>query len=116
MREIVPNLWLIDEIGENVHCYLWQWQDGITLIDAGHPKDGALILATLRKHGYADHALQRIIVTHVDLDHTRTHRQPSQDRTSRASSVHCALLKTCWDSAINCIQTAFKSRNSRGDP
>ena len=37
MREIVPSLWLIDEIGENVHCYLWQWQGGITLLDAGHP-------------------------------------------------------------------------------
>ncbi len=70
MREIVPGLWLIDEIGETVHCYLWQWQEGITLIDAGHPKDAALILATLRKHGYADHTLRRIIVTHVDLDHT----------------------------------------------
>jgi len=70
MREIVPGLWLIDEIGDAVHCYLWQWAGGVTLIDAGHPKDAAVILTTLRQHGYADHLLRRIIVTHVDIDHS----------------------------------------------
>lgn len=70
MREILPGLRVIDEIGENVHCYLWEWQGGITLIDAGHPNDAATILRTLRKHGYADHNLRRIIITHVDVDHS----------------------------------------------
>lgn len=70
MREIVPGLRVIDEIGEDVHCYLWEWQDGITLIDTGYPRDARTILTSLRKHGYADHALRHIIITHADLDHT----------------------------------------------
>lgn len=70
MREILPGLWMIDEIGETVHCYLWEWQGGITLIDSGHPRDAGTILQTLRQHGYADHSVRRIIVTHADLDHT----------------------------------------------
>lgn len=70
MREILPGLRVIDEIGDNVHCYLWEWREGITLIDAGHPRDATTILRTLRRHGYADHSIRRIIVTHVDIDHT----------------------------------------------
>ncbi|MCB0126986.1 MAG: MBL fold metallo-hydrolase [Caldilineaceae bacterium] len=70
MREILPGLRVIDEIGDNVHCYLWEWRGGITLIDAGHPRDATTILQTLRQHGYADHSIRRIIATHVDIDHT----------------------------------------------
>ncbi len=70
MREIIPGLRLFDEIGDGVHCYLWEWQGGLTLIDAGYPRDAATILAVLHAHGYVDHRLRRIIVTHADLDHT----------------------------------------------
>ena len=70
MREIVPGLYLFDEIGANVHCYLWEWRGGVTLIDAGHPRDANTILHALRTHGYADHSVRRVIVTHVDVDHT----------------------------------------------
>ncbi|MDQ3249945.1 MAG: MBL fold metallo-hydrolase [Chloroflexota bacterium] len=70
MRQIIPNLFEIDEIGERVHCYLWVWQAGITLIDTGFPGDAETILAAIVKQGYALHNLRRIIITHVDLDHT----------------------------------------------
>jgi glyoxylase-like metal-dependent hydrolase (beta-lactamase superfamily II) len=70
MRQIVPGLWVIDEIGSNVHCYLWQWADGATLIDTGFPKDAEVILRTLVKHNVPLHSIKRIIVTHVDLDHS----------------------------------------------
>ncbi|MEZ4867114.1 MAG: MBL fold metallo-hydrolase [Caldilineaceae bacterium] len=70
MREVLPGLWLIDEIGEQVHCYLWKWREGVTLIDAGHPRDATVILEVLRKHGYAPHQVRRMIATHADLDHT----------------------------------------------
>jgi glyoxylase-like metal-dependent hydrolase (beta-lactamase superfamily II) len=70
MREILPGLYLIDEIGANVHCYLWEWQGGATLIDTGHPRDAATILQVLRAHGYTDHTVRRVVVTHVDVDHT----------------------------------------------
>ncbi|MCB0085233.1 MAG: MBL fold metallo-hydrolase [Caldilineaceae bacterium] len=70
MREILPGLRVINEIGDNVHCYLWEWRGGVTLIDAGHPRDAQPILAALRTQGYAAHTVRRIIVTHADLDHS----------------------------------------------
>jgi glyoxylase-like metal-dependent hydrolase (beta-lactamase superfamily II) len=70
MKQIVPGLWMIDEIGSQVHCYLWQWSDGATIIDTGYPKDAAVILKALVKQNVPLHSLQRIIVTHVDLDHS----------------------------------------------
>jgi glyoxylase-like metal-dependent hydrolase (beta-lactamase superfamily II) len=70
MQQIIPGLWLFDEIGDAVHCYLWEWAGGLTLIDTGHPKDGPIILAALRKHGYALHNVRRIILTHADMDHS----------------------------------------------
>ncbi|MBX3009845.1 MAG: MBL fold metallo-hydrolase [Caldilineaceae bacterium] len=69
MREITTGLWQIDEIGDSVHCFLWEWQDGVTLIDTGYPGQAETILIALRQQGYADHNLRRIILTHADLDH-----------------------------------------------
>ena len=43
MKQIIPNLYEIDEIGETVHCYAWEWSQGITLIDTGMPGNGALM-------------------------------------------------------------------------
>lgn len=70
MKQIIPKLWQFDEIGPFVNCYLWQWAGGITLIDAGFPKDARVILDALRQNGYPLHSVRRIITTHVDLDHT----------------------------------------------
>jgi len=70
MKQILPGLWEIDEIGDRVHCYLWEWSGGLTLIDTGHPSDAATILQALRKRGYALHNIRRIIITHVDPDHS----------------------------------------------
>ena len=70
MRQIVPGLFEIDEIGDTVHCYLWVWKEGLTLIDTGHPGEGQKILDAIVKRGYALHNVRRIIITHVDLDHT----------------------------------------------
>ncbi|MBV7336874.1 MBL fold metallo-hydrolase [Chloroflexi bacterium TSY] len=70
MKQVTPGLWDFDEISDSVHCYLWEWSGGVTLIDAGYPHDGEAILDALRKNGYPLHSVQRVIVTHVDLDHT----------------------------------------------
>src|SRR5688572_11658364 len=70
MRQIVPGLWMMDEIGSSVHCYLWQWSGGATLIDTGFPKDGAVILKALVKNNVPLHSVKRIVITHVDLDHS----------------------------------------------
>ncbi len=69
MRKILPGLWEIDEIGDMVHCYLWEWSDGLTLIDTGMPADIHTILDALTDNGYAQHNVRRIIITHGDIDH-----------------------------------------------
>ena len=55
MREIINGLWQIDEIGDDVHCFLWKWDEGVTLIDTGYPGKAEVILAALRQQGYAPH-------------------------------------------------------------
>ncbi|MEZ4615242.1 MAG: MBL fold metallo-hydrolase [Caldilineaceae bacterium] len=93
MYELIPGLRQIDEIGANVHCYLWEWHGGVTLIDAGHPKDADTILAALRKHGYAAHTVRRIIVTHVDLDHTGG---LAQLQRATGAKVACHAVEKYW--------------------
>lgn len=70
MKQIIPDLWEIDEIGEGVHSYLWEWKGGLTLIDTGYPTAAPKIRSALLKGGFALHNVRRIIATHVDLDHT----------------------------------------------
>lgn len=69
MNQIIPGFWSIDEIGDAVHCYLWEWSGGYTLIDTGMPKDARTILDVLVRNNFPLHMLTRIIVTHSDLDH-----------------------------------------------
>lgn len=70
MKQVIPGLWVIEEIGNAVHCYLWRWSRGATLIDCGLPRDGDKILRALVNNGHPVHTIDRIIVTHVDMDHT----------------------------------------------
>jgi glyoxylase-like metal-dependent hydrolase (beta-lactamase superfamily II) len=70
MKQIVQGLWEIDEIGDAVHCYLWEWAGGLTLIDSGYARDADVILQALVARHYPVHNIQRIIVTHTDADHT----------------------------------------------
>lgn len=69
MNQIIPGLWEIDEIGDRVHCYLWEWAGGLTMIDTGMPPDVHTILDALTAKGYALHNVRRIIITHGDVDH-----------------------------------------------
>ena len=70
MKQVIPGLWVIDEIGDDVHCYLWEWDQGYTLIDTGFAKDARTILDALIRNKIAMHAVRRIIVTHADPDHS----------------------------------------------
>lgn len=69
MREILPGLWDIDEIGPMVHCYLWQWEQGVSLIDMGTPGNADKILGAVRQLGYQPQDVKRLILTHADVDH-----------------------------------------------
>lgn len=70
MKQIIPGLWQLEEIGDDVHCYLWEWEEGYSLIDTGLPKDAKTILRTLAAQRIPFHQVRRILVTHADLDHT----------------------------------------------
>ena len=52
-----------------VNAYLWTGAGGPTLIDTGMPGAVKTILADLAAVGVEPAALQRIIITHADLDH-----------------------------------------------
>lgn len=69
MKQIVPGLWVFDEIGEDVHCYLWEWSGGLSLIDTGYASDADTILKTLIRHHHPVHNVRRILVTHATPDH-----------------------------------------------
>ncbi len=68
MQEIAPGLRRFDGL-RGVNVYLWERPDGLTLIDAGFPWHAYPLLKALGDAGYAPQALDRIIVTHADLDH-----------------------------------------------
>jgi glyoxylase-like metal-dependent hydrolase (beta-lactamase superfamily II) len=70
MKQVIPGLWEIDEIGDSVHAYLWEWREGFTLIDTGFPSSVRVILDALVARQIPLHAVRRIIVTHADLDHS----------------------------------------------
>jgi glyoxylase-like metal-dependent hydrolase (beta-lactamase superfamily II) len=69
MKAIIPGLWDVDEIGDMVHCYIWEWQGGLTLIDTGMPNHLHTLLDAITGHGWALHNVRRIIITHGDTDH-----------------------------------------------
>ncbi len=69
MKQLLPGLWDIDEVGSAVHVYLWEWDGGATLIDAGLPSSAGRITQALLKNGIPLHGIRRIIITHMDVDH-----------------------------------------------
>lgn len=67
--QVAPGLFLVDDMEKGVvNAYVWERADGrLTLIDTGMPGDAGRILAFLRKLG--SERLDRIILTHGDVDH-----------------------------------------------
>jgi glyoxylase-like metal-dependent hydrolase (beta-lactamase superfamily II) len=65
--EIIPNIHLIPGIVATP--YLLIDPDGLTLIDAGLPRNQGKILKYLASLGYAPSDLKRILITHADGDH-----------------------------------------------
>lgn len=68
--QVVPDLFLVDGMERGlVNAYIWQRADGgLTLIDTGMPSDTGKILTHVR--GLGIERLDRIILTHGDIDHT----------------------------------------------
>ncbi len=69
MQELVPGLWQFDELRPRVNTYLWSGQEGLTLIDAGFPGNGLVMLHALEDTGFNLADVSRIVITHGDVDH-----------------------------------------------
>lgn len=67
MQPLVPDLYRLD-LGM-VNAYLWTGPGGPSLIDTGLPGTVGKLLSALRRLGIEPAALQRILITHGDLDH-----------------------------------------------
>jgi len=67
MEKVLPHLIRI-ELG-GVNAFLWTGQGGPTLIDTGYPWTYNKLLDALHIAGVQPADLQRIIITHADLDH-----------------------------------------------
>ena len=67
MEKVLPHLFRIELSG--VNAFLWMGQGGPTLIDTGYPWTYNKLLDELRDAGVQPADLQRIIITHADLDH-----------------------------------------------
>ncbi len=105
MQQIVPGLYVFDEIGDMVHAYLWEWADGVTLIDTGMPNAGDIIIKTLIANGYPLHRVQRIILTHGDADHMGS---AAQLKRATGAPILChtvekVLLEHPWQRKPNAL-------------
>ena len=67
--QVAPGLFLVTGMEKGVvNAYVWERSDGrLTLIDTGMPGDAGKILDFLRNMGLE--RLDRIILTHGDIDH-----------------------------------------------
>jgi glyoxylase-like metal-dependent hydrolase (beta-lactamase superfamily II) len=67
METVRPHLLRIEL--SNVNAFLWTGPGGPTLIDTGYPWTFNKLLDELKAAGVQPAELQRIIITHADLDH-----------------------------------------------
>jgi glyoxylase-like metal-dependent hydrolase (beta-lactamase superfamily II) len=65
--QIQPDVNLIS--GKASNFYLCAAEDGLTLIDAGMPKEQQLLFNLLDQLGRQPSQLNRILITHADIDH-----------------------------------------------
>jgi glyoxylase-like metal-dependent hydrolase (beta-lactamase superfamily II) len=67
VQRIRPSIWQISfHYPTPTNCWLLKEEDGLTLIDAGHPWSTKYILAAIESIG---HPLRRIFITHAHPDH-----------------------------------------------
>ena len=64
---IRPEVYLIKGRASNI--YLCIDDDGLALVDTGMPREQNLVLAEIERLGYQPDQLNRILITHADIDH-----------------------------------------------
>lgn len=67
LTELRGGVWWLDCTG--VNAYLVEDGDSLTLVDAGTPFDAAKIEAGIDQSGFAREDVERVLVTHYDVDH-----------------------------------------------
>ncbi len=65
-RQLSDGVWQIDLTGVNAYLVA---DDVLTLIDAGLPWSGNAIETAIREVGFEPETVERVLVTHFDLDH-----------------------------------------------
>ena len=65
-RALTDGVWLLEL--RYVNVYLVQ-DDGLVLVDAGLPWSGSRIRAEIEEAGFGPAAVERVLLTHYDLDH-----------------------------------------------
>jgi glyoxylase-like metal-dependent hydrolase (beta-lactamase superfamily II) len=90
VTELIDGVWWLDVGG--VNAYLVD-DDAVTLVDAGMPWHGDDIVAGLAEAGFALADVERVLLTHYDLDHVGgLPRLDGQDVTVYGSSHDLAVL------------------------
>ncbi|KAB7515579.1 MBL fold metallo-hydrolase [Halosegnis rubeus] len=67
MKQLREGVWQIECSG--VNAYLADDDGTLTLIDAGTPRDEQTIRAAVAEAGYALTDIERVLITHYDVDH-----------------------------------------------
>jgi glyoxylase-like metal-dependent hydrolase (beta-lactamase superfamily II) len=67
-RQLAPGVYLL-ELGVG-QAYLWEWTDGLTLVDTGTPGSAAAILQAIESIGHRPEEVKEIVLTHFHADHT----------------------------------------------
>jgi glyoxylase-like metal-dependent hydrolase (beta-lactamase superfamily II) len=71
------------------HAYLWDWGDGLTLIDTGLPGSADAILRAVEAIGREPQDLKEIVLTHFHADHTGSAAELVK-RTGASAMAHPA--------------------------
>ncbi len=67
VTQLADDVWWLD-LG-SVNCYLADDGGDLTLVDAGTPFDSGDIMRGVREAGYSINDVDRVLITHYDLDH-----------------------------------------------
>ena len=99
--QLVEGVWWLELTGVNAYLVA---DDELTLVDAGTPWDATAIRAGIQEAGFALDAVERVLLTHYDLDHAGglARLTPDLDAPVRAGSADAAILRgtrrpALWD-------------------
>ena len=77
VTELREGVWWLDCTG--VNAYLVEDDEALTLVDTGTPFDATRIEAAIETVGFTPSAIDRILITHYDLDHVGSAAKLSTD-------------------------------------